>query len=289
MAPIHRLYLIPATRSFHTTTRHHGLNPLFHLQGLSTSRETQWLSKASGLSRIEHSPGLQLLRSEAELQKAAKAASPSVKTTPSLPPRGSPASAKSDVSTTARPWIRKLRKELDEFDRALTNHRIINSRHGAGHTTYDDDMTSDIEKTYEARLQERDAEIVLLRSQLLKEQVRYEADHKSWAAVKMTMNSYKERAEAAGALSIVIATVLAAVLYYEKYHSAEPKSSNVELAPSSAHTETPAKPIAERLAETLALRDLPVPTPPAAPSSDIASQGPTPERQRSRRALFWDD
>lgn len=54
-------------RTFCTTRRLSGPNPVFHLQALSNARETSRASSLSKLPRIAHSPSLQLLESEASL------------------------------------------------------------------------------------------------------------------------------------------------------------------------------------------------------------------------------
>ena len=51
-------------RLFHPTL-HRSTSPLFHLAALSASREGQFISKASGISRVDYSPNSQLLRAEA--------------------------------------------------------------------------------------------------------------------------------------------------------------------------------------------------------------------------------
>ncbi|KAI9694187.1 MAG: hypothetical protein M1822_003458 [Bathelium mastoideum] len=51
-------------RQFHQTPLQSS-SPLFHLAALSASREGQFISKASGISRVDYSPNSQLLRAEA--------------------------------------------------------------------------------------------------------------------------------------------------------------------------------------------------------------------------------
>lgn len=54
-----------AAAPFSTTAPRPVQSILFQIQGLSNSRETQHFSRISKLSRVEHSPALQLLRAEA--------------------------------------------------------------------------------------------------------------------------------------------------------------------------------------------------------------------------------
>lgn len=51
------------TRAFHASPASSGISPLFALQALANSRETQHFSKVSRLSRVEHSPNLEIIRS----------------------------------------------------------------------------------------------------------------------------------------------------------------------------------------------------------------------------------
>ncbi|KAL9066176.1 MAG: hypothetical protein Q9157_007226 [Trypethelium eluteriae] len=52
------------TRRIHGTP-HRYSSPFFHLAALSASREGQFISKASGISRVDYTPNAQLLRAEA--------------------------------------------------------------------------------------------------------------------------------------------------------------------------------------------------------------------------------
>ncbi|KAL9089967.1 MAG: hypothetical protein Q9165_005496 [Trypethelium subeluteriae] len=52
------------TRRMHGTPHRYG-SPFFHLAALSASREGQFISKASGISRVDYTPNSQLLRAEA--------------------------------------------------------------------------------------------------------------------------------------------------------------------------------------------------------------------------------
>jgi len=52
-------------RTFTTTSRNR--TSLYDLRARAVSRENNWFSKASGISHIEHSPALQLLRAESRL------------------------------------------------------------------------------------------------------------------------------------------------------------------------------------------------------------------------------
>ncbi|KAI9713604.1 MAG: hypothetical protein M1820_000987 [Bogoriella megaspora] len=52
------------SRAF-STSPHRASSPLFHLAALSASREGQFISKASGISRVDYTPNAQLLRAEA--------------------------------------------------------------------------------------------------------------------------------------------------------------------------------------------------------------------------------
>ena len=54
-------------RTLHTARPLASGSPLFQLSGLSNARETRHLAKNSGLSRVEHSPNLQLIRSSEKL------------------------------------------------------------------------------------------------------------------------------------------------------------------------------------------------------------------------------
>ncbi|KAI9716848.1 MAG: hypothetical protein M1828_007509 [Chrysothrix sp. TS-e1954] len=62
-----RLYARAGTRGpkrlFSTSSSREATSPLFALGALSNSRESRWLSKASGISPVEYSPQLQLIRS----------------------------------------------------------------------------------------------------------------------------------------------------------------------------------------------------------------------------------
>jgi hypothetical protein len=51
------------SRAFHSSPASSASSPLFALQALANSRETQHFNKTSGLSRVNHSPNLELLRS----------------------------------------------------------------------------------------------------------------------------------------------------------------------------------------------------------------------------------
>lgn len=62
MPCIHRI-VKPQCRHFHANPSSRALSPLFALQALANSRETQHFNRASGLSRVDHSPNLELLRS----------------------------------------------------------------------------------------------------------------------------------------------------------------------------------------------------------------------------------
>ncbi|KAF2096750.1 hypothetical protein NA57DRAFT_58640 [Rhizodiscina lignyota] len=62
MPSINRI-MKPQCRHFHPSPPSRALSPLFALQALANSRETQHFNKASGLSRVDHSPNLELLRS----------------------------------------------------------------------------------------------------------------------------------------------------------------------------------------------------------------------------------
>lgn len=51
------------SRAFHPSPTSSGTSPLFALQALANSRETQHFNKASRLSRVDHSPNLEIIRS----------------------------------------------------------------------------------------------------------------------------------------------------------------------------------------------------------------------------------
>lgn len=82
-------------RFFHQSPASSVLSPLFALQALSNSRETQHFNKASGLSRVEHSPNLELLRAS-EVDPFKRKAVP-----PAVPNR--PVSVEQQVKATTSP------------------------------------------------------------------------------------------------------------------------------------------------------------------------------------------
>lgn len=230
-------------RAFHSTPHIQGPNPLFHLQGLSTSRETQWLSKASGLSRVEHSPGLQLLRSEAELQQSATAAIRSAPSTspntypPPLPARRAakfdrPSPPPRNDAVFVKPWVQKMRRELEDMDKALTRHTILKQAYGGSSGASTLQAEDALAREYEKHIDRQEREIATLRRRLDELRAIWSSDLQTAAAVKQTINNYKERAEAAGALAIVVATLLGGALYYQ--HTHPPTLPVSETPPSSA-------------------------------------------------------
>ena len=65
------------TRCFHAAPSRYS-SPLFHLAALSASREGQFISKASGIPRVDYTPNSQLLRAEASGSTIPEKASASI-------------------------------------------------------------------------------------------------------------------------------------------------------------------------------------------------------------------
>lgn len=107
----------------HTTTRC-SASILFQLQGLSNSREGQWLSKASGLPRQEYSAALQLIKSS-EVDPFNKPLRPAAQIPRRAPSAYQPSTIKLSVAdfkalSIGRRIIASHNREVDGLKRQLS-------------------------------------------------------------------------------------------------------------------------------------------------------------------------
>ena len=131
-----------STRPFSSTSAL-PITPFFPLSGLSNSAETRYFAKASGLSRVHHSPGLELLKEEAALaaKKSGGLSAPdlgAVRTTPAqnqvrgsatISGKGTPSDA-SERQTQSDPWARV--KDRNDRQRANVAYNLRQSQNVAG-------------------------------------------------------------------------------------------------------------------------------------------------------------
>lgn len=93
---------IAVRRAIHTSPSLRASNPFFNLQSLSNARETQYAAKASRLSRIDHSPNLQLLKAEAELASGSSKGDSEAIKTPNLHSSADKAKRQADLRSESQ-------------------------------------------------------------------------------------------------------------------------------------------------------------------------------------------